>query len=29
LDLYPHAEDAAKVRKKIDKLYKELEKDKS
>jgi tetratricopeptide (TPR) repeat protein len=29
LDLYPHAEDAAKVRKKIEKLYKELEKDKS
>jgi tetratricopeptide (TPR) repeat protein len=27
LDLSPHAEDAAKVRKKIDKLYKELEKD--
>jgi tetratricopeptide (TPR) repeat protein len=29
LDLYPHAEDAAKIRKKIDKLYKELEKDKA
>lgn len=29
LDLYPHAEDAAKVRKKIERLYKELEKDKS
>lgn len=28
LDLYPHADDAAKVRKKIDKLYKDLEKDK-
>jgi tetratricopeptide (TPR) repeat protein len=28
LDLYPHAEDADKVRKKIDKLYKEVEKDK-
>jgi tetratricopeptide (TPR) repeat protein len=28
LDLLPHAEDAAKVRKKIDKLYKDLEKDK-
>jgi tetratricopeptide (TPR) repeat protein len=28
LDLSPHAEDAAKVQKKIDKLYKELEKDK-
>ncbi|HZC66978.1 MAG TPA: hypothetical protein VE545_10415 [Candidatus Dormibacteraeota bacterium] len=28
LDLSPHADDAAKVRKKIDKLYKELEKDK-
>ncbi len=28
LDLYPSAEDAAKVRKKIDKLYKDLEKDK-
>ena len=27
LDLSPHAEDAAKVQKKIDKLYKELEKD--
>jgi tetratricopeptide (TPR) repeat protein len=26
LDLYPHAEDGDKVRKKIDKLYKELEK---
>jgi tetratricopeptide (TPR) repeat protein len=28
LDLYPHAEDAAKIRKKIDQLYKDLEKDK-
>jgi tetratricopeptide (TPR) repeat protein len=28
LDLYPHAEDADKVRKKIDKLYKEMEKEK-
>jgi len=28
LDLYPHAEDGDKVRKKIDKLYKEVEKDK-
>ncbi|HUE55486.1 MAG TPA: tetratricopeptide repeat protein [Candidatus Udaeobacter sp.] len=28
LDLYPHAEDADKVRKKIDKLYKEVEKEK-
>jgi tetratricopeptide (TPR) repeat protein len=28
LDLYPHAEDGDKVRKRIDKLYKELEKDK-
>ena len=28
LDLYPHAEDGEKVRKKIDKLYKEVEKDK-
>jgi len=28
LDLYPHAEDADKVRKKIDKLYKEIEKEK-
>jgi tetratricopeptide (TPR) repeat protein len=28
LDLDPHAEDGAKVRKKIDKLYKEVEKDK-
>jgi tetratricopeptide (TPR) repeat protein len=27
LDLSPHAEDAAKVQKKIDRLYKELEKD--
>jgi tetratricopeptide (TPR) repeat protein len=30
LDLYPHAEDAAKIRKKIDKLYEEVgKKDKS
>jgi len=28
LDLYPHAEDAAKIRKKIEQLYKDLEKDK-
>jgi tetratricopeptide (TPR) repeat protein len=28
LDLYPHAEDAAKIRKKIEKLYKEVEKEK-
>jgi tetratricopeptide (TPR) repeat protein len=28
LDLYPHAEDADKVRKRIDKLYKETEKEK-
>lgn len=28
LDLSPHADDAAKVQKKIDKLYKDLEKDK-
>lgn len=28
LDLYPHAEDAAKVQKKIEKLYKEVEKEK-
>ena len=28
LDLYPHAEDGGKVRKKIDKLYKEIEKEK-
>jgi tetratricopeptide (TPR) repeat protein len=28
LDLYPHAEDGDKVRKKIEKLYKEVEKDK-
>ena len=28
LELYPHAEDAAKLQKKIDKLYKEMEKDK-
>jgi len=28
LDLLPHAEDAAKIRKRIDKLYKDLEKDK-
>jgi tetratricopeptide (TPR) repeat protein len=28
LDLYPHAEDGDKVRKKIAKLYKEIEKDK-
>lgn len=27
LDLYPHAEDAAKIRKKIEKLYKEVEKE--
>ena len=29
LDLYPHAEDAAKVQKKIEKLYKEVEKEKA
>src|SRR5260370_592344 len=28
LDLYPHAEDGDKVRKRIDKLYKEVEKEK-
>ena len=28
LDLYPHAEDGAKVRKKIEKLFKEVEKEK-
>jgi tetratricopeptide (TPR) repeat protein len=28
LDLYPHAEDAAKIKKKIDRLYKEVEKEK-
>ncbi len=28
LDLYPHAEDGDKVRKKIEKLYKEVEKEK-
>ena len=28
LDLYPHAEDGDKVRKKIEKLYKEVEKGK-
>jgi predicted TPR repeat methyltransferase len=28
LDLDPHADDAARVKKKIEKLYKELEKDK-
>jgi tetratricopeptide (TPR) repeat protein len=28
LDLYPHAEDAEKVRKKIDNLYKEVDKEK-
>jgi len=28
LDLYPRAEDAAKIRKRIDKLYKEVEKEK-
>ena len=28
LDLYPHAEDGDKVRRKIDKLYKEIEKEK-
>jgi tetratricopeptide (TPR) repeat protein len=28
LDLYPHAEDGRKVRKKIEKLYKEVEKEK-
>jgi tetratricopeptide (TPR) repeat protein len=28
LDLYPHAEDGDKIRKKIDKLYKEIEKEK-
>jgi tetratricopeptide (TPR) repeat protein len=29
LDLYPHAEDADKVRKKIEKLYREVEKEKA
>lgn len=29
LDLYPHAEDGDKVRKKIDKLYKEIQKQKA
>lgn len=29
LDLYPHAEDKSKIQKKIDKLYKEVEKEKS
>lgn len=28
LDLYPHAEDGAKIQKKIEKLYKEVEKEK-
>jgi tetratricopeptide (TPR) repeat protein len=28
LDLYPHAEDAAKIKKKLEKLYKEVEKQK-
>ena len=28
LDLYPHAEDGDKIRKKMDKLYKEIEKEK-
>ena len=28
LDLYPHAEDGAKIKKKLEKLYKEVEKDK-
>ena len=28
LDLYPHAEDAEKIKKKIEKLYKEVEKEK-
>ena len=28
LDLYPHAEDAAKIKKKIEKLYKEVDKEK-
>jgi tetratricopeptide (TPR) repeat protein len=28
LDLYPHAEDAAKIKKKLEKLYKEAEKEK-
>lgn len=28
LDLYPHAEDGDKIKKKIEKLYKELEKEK-
>jgi tetratricopeptide (TPR) repeat protein len=28
LDLYPHAEDAAKIKKRIEKLYKEVEKEK-
>lgn len=29
LDLYPHAEDAEKIRKKIEKLHKEIDKEKS
>jgi tetratricopeptide (TPR) repeat protein len=29
LDLYPHAEDKSKIQKKIDKLYKEVEKEKN
>lgn len=28
LDLYPHAEDGAKIKKKLEKLYKEIEKEK-
>ena len=28
LDLYPHAEDAAKIKKKVEKLYKEVEREK-
>lgn len=28
LDLYPHAEDGAKIKKKLEKLYKEVEKEK-
>lgn len=28
LDLYPHAEDGAKIKKKLEKLYKEMEKEK-
>jgi hypothetical protein len=28
MDLYPHAEDGAKIKKKLEKLYKEVEKEK-